>query len=363
LYSIQSLGDRSQISREIGPNFPETSDIKDIWDSKLPITKTMLQMASAAHIPAELLSSHVKDAVFTGWDQKNIPYGQLTELGANQLINIGKELRRRYVGTLINEEHDVSSLIYCRSTHFCRTMQSLRSLLSGFLDVDGGSYPQKFPLLPIILVRAKNQETMFPGADGPCLSMIEKRAALLADGIMENSIPEFLKLEQKMKDVLGYSDKVTWLPIKEILTCYEAHGIPFPEGISESDADRVTDLAGWMWGTLYNDDSLNRLAIGRFLRELIDVFHPAVHNLPIPTPSSTAQFINPTSVNPNSTESDGINSEANYNHAKMMIFSGHDSTVRILINILIKHFNTKTLVYNSNFSINIHNSWYLYCVP
>eukprot|EP00596_Hydrurales_sp_CCMP1899_P004288 CAMPEP_0119039360 /NCGR_PEP_ID=MMETSP1177-20130426/8777_1 /TAXON_ID=2985 /ORGANISM="Ochromonas sp, Strain CCMP1899" /LENGTH=240 /DNA_ID=CAMNT_0007003097 /DNA_START=36 /DNA_END=755 /DNA_ORIENTATION=- len=47
----------------------------------------------------------------------------------------------------------------------------------------------------------------------------------------------------------------------------------------------------------------------------------------IPTPSSISQIINPTSINSSSTNSDGHPSEKNYNHAKMMIFPGHDSTV------------------------------------
>jgi hypothetical protein len=90
-------------------------------------------------------------------------------------------------------------------------------------------------------------------------------------------------------------------------------------GISESDADRVTDLAGWMWGTMYQDDVLNRLAIGRFLRELLDVIHPAVHDLPTPAPSSPFAFLSHKKHNDVPVEQTS--------HAKMMIFSGHDSTL------------------------------------
>ena len=229
---IHRHGDRSQISREIGPNFPETSDVKDIWNSKLPIDTTMLSMASAAYVPLEILQKGAKSAVFTGWDEKNIPYGQLTELGANQLMNIGKELRRRYVGTLLPDRSlDASTMLYCRSTHFCRTIQSLRSLLSGLLETDDREFAGRSLLSqPIILSRAKCDETMVPGADGPCPAMSVRRTELFADNLMERSIPDYIQLEQKMRDVLGYTDRVSWLPIKEILTCYEAHGIAFPEG-------------------------------------------------------------------------------------------------------------------------------------
>jgi Histidine phosphatase superfamily (branch 2) len=238
---IHRHGDRSQISREIGPNFPETSDIKDIWTSKLPVETTMMTMAAAAHVPTDVMSLNVKKAIFTGWDEKNIPYGQLTELGAHQLINIGRELRRRYVGSLLpSESFDASTLLYCRSTNFCRTIQSIRSLLSGLLKVDGDDYSRKSSQqLPVILSRAKNDETMFPGADGPCSAMTERRAEIFAENSMESSIPDYAELEQKMRDVLGYGDRVSWLPIKEILTCYEAHGIKFPEGVTSSFVEYV----------------------------------------------------------------------------------------------------------------------------
>ena len=75
-----------------------------------------------------------------------------------------------------------------------------------------------------------------------------------------------------------------------------------------------------MWGTLYQDDTLNRLAIGRFLKEMLDVLHPAVHNLKTPATPSSFQFL-PSFVEPSLLRDGPIE------HAKMMIYSGHDSTL------------------------------------
>jgi hypothetical protein len=153
--------------------------MKDIWDSKLPSLDSMSAMASAAHIHPDLISSPLKDVLFTGWDAKNIPYGQLTELGSNQLVAVGTELRSRYIGTLLPENNsDLSSIMYCRSTNFCRTVQSLRSLLSGLIysstnncdDTHSGIMS-----LPTIVYKAKDKETMFPAADGPCRAMTERK--------------------------------------------------------------------------------------------------------------------------------------------------------------------------------------------
>jgi hypothetical protein len=68
-------------------------------------------------------------------------------------------------------------------------------------------------------------------------------------------------------------------------------------GITTDDAHRVSSLAGWYLGAMYQDDKLNRLGIGRFLREIIDMLHPAVQN---DSASSPPSFI---------------------------IYSGHDATV------------------------------------
>lgn len=318
---IHRHGDRSQISREIGPKYPEDHQIETTWTNAMPHAQSLRAMAAAAELPEEFASSaskEAKDALYTGWDQLNTPYGQLTELGVRQLMNIGEELRRRYVGTLLPADNtdDMSSLLYCRSTNFCRTMQSLRALLSGLLAIDGSTFPPTLSTrLPTILSRPKNKETMFPSADGPCLKMNERRAEIFPPELYY-SLPYFKRLEKRMQELLGYKDKVSWVTVKEILTCYEAHGIDFPQGITEEDADQVTKLAGWMWGTLYQDDELNRFAIGRFLRELLDVLDASVlHQKSTPTTGVAA----------------GIDADADADTTcpppVFFLFSGHDSTL------------------------------------
>ena len=205
---IHRHGDRSQITREIGPLYPEDPKIESIWNHALPSKESILGMAAAAALPEEILlsgSKDPKDVIYTGWDKEKSPYGMLTDLGANQLKNIGSELRRRYVGTLlpINAADDASSWLYCRSTNFCRTMQSLRSLLSGLLDMDNTSFitttPSNQQQLPTIVSRPKHKETMFPSADGPCMKMNERRGQIFPPDLYHTSLPFFEKLESRMK--------------------------------------------------------------------------------------------------------------------------------------------------------------------
>ena len=318
---IHRHGDRAQISREIGPNHPEKPEIREIWQSKLPSEEALLAMAAAAEIPSEHLDSDVQKQLYTGWDHSNSPYGQLTQLGSQQLFSVGAELRRRYLGLVLPDSlSEASKTLYCRSTNFCRTHQSLRSLLAGLLEVDSSHYPQpENVVLPSIFSKPKERETMYPQADGPCPRMNEIRSTIFANDYMAKSIPGYKDLEVRMKDLLGYTDRVSWLTVKEILTCYATHNIPFPNGVTDEDAERVSHLAGWMWGELYSNDELNRLAIGRFLHEMLDILQPAVLAAAAGAESNAAT----TAV------VDNLNESTNdmVKRPRMLIFSGHDSTL------------------------------------
>lgn len=189
-------------------------------------------------------NENVTSHLFTGFDQKHIPYGMLTEVGAQQLILVGRTLRDRYhnfLGLDINEKH-IGKYLYCRSTNMCRTLQSLRSFLYGMIDTT------KCEHLPSIITRDKINETMFPQASGPCSAMLNRRNILLEETNFERSIEGYADLELKFKNELGYPDKVSWLTINEILTCYTSHNIPFnPPSVTSEDWQRVSDLCGKLW--------------------------------------------------------------------------------------------------------------------
>ena len=97
-----SIGDRSQIARSIGPNYPESNVIANKWKEKMPSIDSLQQMSLAAQllessnepsyidsfdesIPPDLLES-----VYSGWDRKNFPYGHLTQIGFEQLYLLGQ---------------------------------------------------------------------------------------------------------------------------------------------------------------------------------------------------------------------------------------------------------------------------------
>lgn len=311
-YALQQViivhrhGDRAQIARSIGPKYPESTSIADIWRTKLPTSSSLAAMASVAQstysvtaitqgLPTEKMKENtLAEELYAGEDMANSPYAQLTEIGAQQLMSVGRELRRRYLGAhgFSFELAEAPSNIYARSTNMCRTLQSLRSLLAGLFAVDSTAPSALHSSTGLkISTRPKSQEVMFPTADGPCESMVERRNIIFPPNFMEQNLEGYSPLEAKVKAALGYSDKVGWLAVKEILTCSKVHGIPFPEGLTADDEKSISRLAGWMWGALYKDKTLNRLAIGRFLTELLDDIL------------------------------------VNHKDKKMLIYSGHDSTL------------------------------------
>ena len=71
------------------------------------------------------------------------------------------------------------------------------------------------------------------------------------------------------------------------------HGREYISAISEEEEHKVSEIAGWMWGKLFNDDKYNKLAIGRFFNELLM----------------------------------DLDEKATRNGKKLLIYSGHDSTL------------------------------------
>lgn len=317
---VHRHGDRSQIARTIGIHYPESKDVADVWRTKMPSEASLQIMAAVASSswplePKPDTPRSLADEMYSGEDAGSHPYAQLTERGVSQLLAVGRELRSRYLDKtpgFFSPDTSLASQIYARSTNMCRTLQSLRSLLAGLYALDASSPPPSalYDAAALkISTRPKKQEVMFPAADGPCDAMATRRAAIFSPEFAERNFPGYAEIEARVKTLLGYQDKVAWLTIKEILTCSKEHDIPFPAGISHEDEQTISGLAGWMWGKLYSDRALNRLAIGRFVRELSEDLRAAMG------PSADGGL------------DDGSASSTGPHGKKILIYSGHDSTL------------------------------------
>jgi len=371
---IHRHGDRAQISRVLGTAFPENEDLAAKWETLLPTVATnrALLFASNPDDTIEETEDGFVDAektLYSGWDHINIPYAQLTQVGAEELIMVGKELRDRYREPLgLPDTIDAAAnTIFCRSTNMCRTKQSIRSLLVGLFDVPvptatsrvaagdaelhGASSPvtrEQLKHLPKILSRERLRETIYPNADGACAAMINRRSVVFPADALETNIPDYAAFEARIKPMFGFDQdnhtKVNWLQVKEVLTCHASHNISMIQevtGHTDADIDKATEITGWTWGALYKDDILNRLAIGRFLWDMLEDLSAATATVDNPfarvlathrdkTNSSSSNSIG--STGSSSTSSD-IEAEAEAEaeptpvNKKMLLYSGHDSTL------------------------------------
>jgi hypothetical protein len=203
---------------------------------------------AAAPVLDELMNqTALMSNIYSGYDQSHSPYAQLTELGALQLLAVGHELRRRYVGSFLpSKVEDAADLMYCRSTNICRTVQSLRSLLAGMYNKTADSFQSstdtkiksnpletktnrklgKLNKLPYISTRQKSRETLFPHAgDGPCSHMTERRVKLYHHHLNSTAIQRWGTLEKRMINLIGSTHKrigwLTWLNILDVFTAFQ----------------------------------------------------------------------------------------------------------------------------------------------
>lgn len=297
---IHRHGDRAQIGRSIGPLWPEDDDITSFWGTKMPTQSSLKTLSGTFQSSVEAGETRdMEGHLYAGEDSAAYPYAMLSELGVNQLVAVGKHLRERYIGNgFMSADHSKSSdEIYIRSTNMCRTLLSLRGLVAGLYDISGESDSSVLNSKGVLRVstRPKVTETMFPQGGGPCASLAKRRAEVLTPESYVEEIHNFDVIEKKVRSVLGVDveESVNWIRAKEILTCHRVHGREYITALSEEEEDKISEIAGWMWGQMYNDDILNKLAIGRFLHELLI----------------------------------DIDEKADRGGKKMLVYSGHDSTL------------------------------------
>lgn len=294
-YSLKKLviihrhGDRAQIAKSLGDHYQVTPEVTNRWTELLPTEKTMKQLQAVAFTadendPNQLLPLSPSGQVnlFSGWDVSNMPYGQLTDLGARQLMELGLRLRRNYQehsAVVPLELSQAAEKLYSRTTNFCRTHQSTRGLLAGlFLPTSTSTLSD---IRPTITTRPRKAETLYPQADANCVAMLRRRGEIFSEKVLQSIIPNYGLIKDKMQQIFHFPDgKINWLHIKEVLLCHEVHniqpsiplsrrGLDSKIPLSVEEVQRSGDVATMTWSVLYNDDILNRMAIGRFLHELL----------------------------------------------------------------------------------------------
>ncbi|XP_060909445.1 lysophosphatidic acid phosphatase type 6 [Labrus mixtus] len=147
--------------------------------------------------------------------------GQLTTVGMQQLYELGKRLRRRY----IEETHFLSSTfspaeVYVRSTNIVRTIESAKCLIAGLFQ-----QKQKEDPVPIFTTEAES-EILYPNYHGCKLLKI-----LGSHRWAESStLPDIAADLQSIQSALGIAahQHVDFILIRDDMVARETHGLPCP---------------------------------------------------------------------------------------------------------------------------------------
>jgi hypothetical protein len=346
-------GDRSQISKEIGNKFKEDEKLTDYWQGNMLTDDEIKKLLSVAETKIDNNSHNLRhnssllEQLYTGRDAQNFPYGMLTSMGMRQLCNLGRTLHSRYSShkafhELFSSTNYKQPHIYCRSTSICRTAMSLRSTLYGLLIGNIDENHSQLPLnsKPIIITRSKPHETLYPQADGPCEAITARRDEFFKNNFLTRSFPRFSEIETKMKLLFGFEENVNWLALKDVLSCWQLHNLPLPDEFTQEDMNHLTKLNGFIWGSLYGDKLLNKLAIGRFIRELIEDINAVNPSLQHTSLSGLSDSFDQNEIGSRDI-GDGKKDVAPL--ANMMIYSGHDSTLVPLLCALGIYNGKKTM--------------------
>ncbi|TKS67070.1 Lysophosphatidic acid phosphatase type 6 [Collichthys lucidus] len=146
--------------------------------------------------------------------------GQLTAVGMQQLYELGKRLRKRYV----EETGFLSSTfspaeVYVRSTNIVRTIESAKCLIAGL-------FQQKQKEIVHILTTASESEILYPNYHGCKLLKI-----LGSHRWAESStLPDIAADLQSIQSALGIAahQNVDFILIRDDMVARETHGLPCP---------------------------------------------------------------------------------------------------------------------------------------
>lgn len=282
---VHRHGDRAPISPVVGKVI-RSLDHEDFWQARLPRAEEIAAWLSLH--PVELPAGD------EAMDAGEATLAQLTARGASELRNLGASLRRHLVdGAALLPAALDPSLLYARSTNSRRTQQSLQNVLLGLYPAEENSGAA--PRMPLRV--GPRSDPMLPNGDGRCARIPELIQQMKREGYVGYQLPDHEGMLDRASAVLGYPrDAMKWSEAREVLTCYEAHGLEMPEGvgITAELIDEIIAYTGWMWWKWFEHPEVGRLSIGRLLKEVQDMIGGAL---------------------------DG------WDDRKLAIFAGHDSTI------------------------------------
>ncbi|KAG7384815.1 Lysophosphatidic acid phosphatase type 6 [Phytophthora pseudosyringae] len=240
-------GDRTPVLTSIGTKVAATQAEKDFWASKVATRKQieLLQLTAKA-----VGADETQPAVIRPSKESQFPYGLLTQKGVQHMTAKGRALRERY-GEVVGDGVKAED-VYVLSSSVPRTVESVQCLLRGFFY--GDELQQSETKVPRFYVRTYARNVLAPMHPLQVFNEIE---LIVHDDVLqlrskiERDATE--KLGLHLRECLGVPDDqpLSWTAVRDALTCREAHGWPFPEGVDHKTFEQVEAYDTWLWQRLY----------------------------------------------------------------------------------------------------------------
>ncbi|KAJ0005615.1 hypothetical protein NQD34_015509 [Periophthalmus magnuspinnatus] len=187
--------------------------------------------------------------------------GQLTTLGMQQLYELGKRLRQRYIedSPFLSPAFSPSE-VYVRSTNIWRTIESAKCLVAGLFQ------QKQKEILPILTTEAE-AEILYPNFHGCKLLKI-----LGGHRWAESStLPDIAADLRRIQEALGIAaQQVDFILIRDDMVARETHGLPCPPAL-DTWRNKVEQRAIDMMCYIYNPSKREslQLCVGPLLHILL----------------------------------------------------------------------------------------------
>ncbi|KAF4032473.1 Histidine phosphatase superfamily (branch 2) [Phytophthora infestans] len=275
-------GDRSPTSRNISSKVKMTQHETDFWVSRLAELSVVGALNSGTRVTNYHDGECSEESCFG--QQFEVPpppqqggrwpCGQLTAKGIDMMRAKGQQLSERYK-VLIEDMQDPVQQVHVQSTNIRRTIRSAQSLLAGlfpeyFANVNADNTLASIEkLLPdsrqflqnmqtnrrmkkdeVFVIHADDSNSLAPQHS---YELYQDLGKVLAEELRKHAPPGFAEASQRISALIGAksSKLVAWTGLREVLVCRRAHGLAFPDGLSQQLFAQICEYDAWLWHHLY----------------------------------------------------------------------------------------------------------------
>ncbi|XP_022057629.2 lysophosphatidic acid phosphatase type 6 [Acanthochromis polyacanthus] len=189
--------------------------------------------------------------------------GQLTTVGMQQLYELGKRLRRRYIeeSNFLNATFSPAE-VYVRSTNIVRTIESAKCLIAGLFQ------QKQKEIVPIVTSEAES-EILYPNFHG-CKLLKTLAGHRWAESA---TLPDIAADLQSIQSALGIAahQHVDFILIRDDMVAREIHGLPCPPAL-DTWRNKVEQRAVDMMCHVLEPSKREhlQLSVGPLLHTLVD---------------------------------------------------------------------------------------------